>query len=201
MTALPDDPHQWGPADMLCFVAELLARHEVPYFVTGSMAAMFYGEQRTTRDVDVVVDLSHTGARALAEACTSPHWYLSKEAMMDAMAREGMFNAIHVPSGLKLDFVVVTPVGYHMSRFARAIPREIAPGTSVRIAAAEDVILMKLRYFKQGGSDKHLRDIGAMLRISPEAIDRAYLRRWAGELGVDVELEAVLTRADRSGVS
>jgi hypothetical protein len=52
------------------------------------------------------------------------------------------------------------------------------------VAAPEDVILGKLWYFQEGGSDKHLRDIAAMLEISDAEIDRQYIDQWAAQLGL-----------------
>ncbi len=43
--------------DLLCSVIDILERLELRYFVTGSVAAIYYGEPRFTNDIDVVVDL------------------------------------------------------------------------------------------------------------------------------------------------
>jgi hypothetical protein len=45
-----------------------------------------------------------------------------------------------------------------------------------------------------GESDKHLRDIASMIRVSGETFDRAYLDRWAETLGVREEWGAVKGR-------
>lgn len=57
------------------------------------------------------------------------------------------------------------------------------------------MIIKKLAYYSLGGSDKHLRDVGSMLRISPEQVDLPRLRTLAagerlGDL-LDRVLEAV----------
>ena len=51
-------------------------------------------------------------------------------------------------------------------------------------AFARTVIQSKLRYFQIGGSERHLRDIALMLRVSGALVDRAELERWAIRLGV-----------------
>lgn len=61
-------------------------------------------------------------------------------------------------------------------------------------ARPEDLILSKLLYYQEGGSEKHLRDIAGMLAASPEKIDREYVRRWATELGVAEEWAAIAAR-------
>jgi hypothetical protein len=49
------------PEPFLVFV-DKIAELGVPYMVTGSVAALLYGEPRLTHDVDVVVDLASRAA-------------------------------------------------------------------------------------------------------------------------------------------
>ena len=44
--------------------------------------------------------------------------------------------------------------------------------------------MRKLEYFREGGSDKHLRDIRGMLQVSGDQIDRASLEEWIEKRGV-----------------
>jgi hypothetical protein len=43
--------------DLLERLVAVLERLQIPYLITGSVAAMAYGEPRLTNDIDVVVDL------------------------------------------------------------------------------------------------------------------------------------------------
>lgn len=183
-----------GPRDLLLIVTEVLGDSDPNYFVTGSMGAMVYGEYRSTLDVDIVADLRAGQIADLFEKFKEPDFYLSREAVREAMEHCTQFNLIHVPSGLKIDFMIPDESPHNASRFARARAVELAPGRFVRVAAPEDVILKKLQYYKEGGSDKHLRDIASMISISGETFDRAYLDRWALSLGVVVEWEVMKGR-------
>lgn len=60
-------------------------------------------------------------------------------------------------------------------------------GESVWIAPIEYVIVNKLRYFKMGGSDRHLRDIARMIEISEAAIRKSSLEHWIGKFGLETE--------------
>ncbi len=73
--------------------------------------------------------------------------------------------------------------------------------SSALYAAPEDVILHKLIYFQlsEGASQKHVRDIGGMMRISGNEIDVVYIRRWASKLNVLNEWELVLARLNEDG--
>ena len=46
------------------------------------------------------------------------------------------------------------------------------------------MILKKLEFYREGGSEKHLRDIAGILKVRGEMVDRAYIESWAEQLGV-----------------
>lgn len=47
----------------------------------------------------------------------------------------------------------------------------------------------QLEFYREGGSEKHLRDIRAMLRLSGDQIDRPALTGWVVRKGVEAEWE------------
>ena len=49
-------------------------------------------------------------------------------------------------------------------------------------------------FYREGGSDKHLRDIAGTLKISGSKIDRAYITQWAEKLGLAEIWEALQQR-------
>jgi hypothetical protein len=175
-------------------MVETLERLRLPYLVTGSMATILYGEPRFTNDLDVVVQLPPEAVDALAEAFPSPEFYADAEQIRSAIERKGQFNVVHPASGLKVDFMIPAMDAFDRSRFARA--RRVAPaeGYQAEFAAPEDVILKKLRYYSEGGSEKHLRDIAGILRVSPGEVDHDYVAEWARRLGVLEIWEAILDR-------
>jgi len=59
------------------------------------------------------------------------------------------------------------------------------------VAPIEYVILRKLEYFSIGGSDRHIRDIRSMLRLSGARIDFPELERWINREGLGSEWEHV----------
>jgi hypothetical protein len=56
------------------------------------------------------------------------------------------------------------------------------------------VILGKLWYYREGGSEKHLRDIAGMLQVSGDEIDTAYVDAWSEKLGLAGQWQMVLDR-------
>ena len=51
--------------------------------------------------------------------------------------------------------------------------------------------MRKLKYFREGGSDKHLRDIRGMLQVSGAQIDHAALEEWIEKRGVREQWQKV----------
>lgn len=164
-------------------VSDVLNASGARYFVTGSMASMMYGEVRTTQDVDIVADLRHIDALALREAFHEPDYYFEPDSMYQAMSVCGMFNIIRIGSALKADMIVPRETPHNATRFERAITLDV-DGHPVCVSAPEDVILSKLMFFREGGSDKHLRDIASMFRVSADQIDVDYIESWVPKLAV-----------------
>ena len=168
-------------------------RADIRYMVTGSVAAIFYGEPRLTHDVDFVAFLNDADIRGLPETFPSADFYLPPpEAIAAEAQREqrGHFNIIHIETGFKAD---VYPTGRDdLSTWAFRLRRPVQfEGETVVLAPPEYVIVRKLEYYREGGSDKHLRDIRSMLAISGEQLDRAALTEWIHRRGVQSEWQLV----------
>lgn len=162
------------------------------YLVTGSMATSLYGEPRFTNDIDVVVDLPLDRLEELLRQFPADEFYLSEESARRAIQRRTQFNVIHPRSGLKVDLMVAAGDAFDQSRFSRARTLHPAPGFQAIFAAPEDVIVKKLEYYRDGGSDKHLRDIAGVLEVSGKEIDRDYISDWAERLGLSEIWQRIL---------
>ncbi len=163
-----------------------LDRLHVRYYVSGSVAAMLYGEPRVTHDIDLVVALVADSLHGLAEAFRQPEFYIPPpDLILVEMHREqrGHFNIIHADSGLKADFYLAGRDELHAWAFRRTREYPIG-GATIRVAPPEYVILRKMEYFREGGSEKHLRDIRSMLAVSGELIDRPELEEWVRRRGL-----------------
>ena len=171
-------------AELLRHVTSTLDQLGIPYLVTGSVATIAYGEPRLTNDIDLVVRLSPLQVQPLCDAFPGDEFYISPEAVMDSAKRWGQFNILHPTSGLKIDVMVADDSEFNTSRFGRARLLSVAPDVVVAFASPEDVILKKLEYFREGGSDKHLRDITGVLKIMGPELDHQYLTDWARRLGL-----------------
>lgn len=58
------------------------------------------------------------------------------------------------------------------------------------LAPIEYVIVKKLEYHKAGGSERHLRDVARMLRISDRLVDHESVERWVSRLGLGAQWDS-----------
>lgn len=165
------------------------------YFVTGSMATIFYGEPRFTNDIDVVVDLPLEVVPAFLAEFPAPDFYLSEESVRRAIRRKSQFNVVHPTSGLKVDVMIPAGDAFDRSRFSRTRTLHPAPDLAAVFASPEDVIVKKMAYYREGGSEKHLRDIAGVLEMGGSDVDRGYIAEWAERLGLQEVWEAILKTA------
>jgi hypothetical protein len=183
-----------GPYELLQMVIEVFERLQIRYLVTGSVAAMAYGEPRLTNDIDIVAGVENRHVPGLIAAFPREEFYVSEGMILEAIDHRGQFNIIHPASGLKVDVIICGNTPFDLSRFKRA--RRIRPAETyeANFAAPEDVIIKKMEYYRSGGSEKHLRDIAGILKISGEEIDRGYITEWSARLGLSETWDAILKR-------
>lgn len=188
MTAPPDG--------ILHALYERLVRTGLPVFVGGAVAAMRYGEARSTLDIDLVVRAGPEDADRIIEAFSSPGLYVPHRSVIVGELRRksgGMFNIVDSTSSLKADIYVAGDDPLIEFGFLHARDAELGDHT-YSFPPAEYVIAMKLRYFAISHQDKHLRDIRSMLALSPDLIDRASVAGWAKRFGVTTAWEDCLRR-------
>ena len=101
--------------------------------------------------------------------------------MKEAIIREGEFNFIHGESGIKIDFWVAGNNPTTRLEISRRIPKKIDSQT-VYFISPEDLILSKLRWYKDSESTRHLEDIKSVFNISK--IDLKYLKREAANQSI-----------------
>jgi hypothetical protein len=182
--------------DLRAHLVEVLEGLGLEYFITGSVAASYYGEPRFTNDIDVVVLLTE---RSLPEFCSrfpSPEFYLSQEAATQAVRAGGQFNIIHPDSGFKVDVIVPPDTPFDRGRLSRKQRGHPDPTHDAFFASPEDVILKKMQYYLEGGSEKHIRDITGILKLSGDRIDTQYIQNWASQLGLTGIWETILAKVN-----
>ena len=82
----------------------------------------------------------------------------------------------------KLVSTVETRTSPRPSTTTQYVPDYTLGTLTVSVAPPEYVILRKLEYYREGGSEKHVRDFRAMLALWPVPLDRAALAGWLERL-------------------
>ena len=160
-----------------------LHRTGVTYMITGSVASIAYGEPRMTNDVDVVVRLQPGDADRLIQEFPAASYYVPPREVIEEERRRprfGHFNIIHHETALRADIYLAGDEPLHHWALGRRRAETVA-GQPIWFAPIEYVIVRKLEYFEQSGADRHLRDIGGMLRVSANQIDRQVLDQLIAE--------------------
>lgn len=164
--------------DLLDVFITPLEKSEIPYFVTGSIASIFYGEPRLTHDIDIVVHLSKSDFAKITQLFPLEDYYCPPEDVMQIESNRkpyGHFNLIHHESGFKADIYTDADDELHEWAFKNKKQVELTPGLSLWLAPPEYVIIRKLEFFREGGSDKHLSDIKKMLPQLEANLDKGFL--------------------------
>jgi len=178
-------------------VVEVLEQLGIAYHVGGSVASSAHGIARTTLGVDLVADLQLEHVQPFVEALRTAY-YVDAAMVEDAIRRQASFNLIHLPTMIKVDVFIPKGQAFDRAAFRRARQETLAEedANNARpfyVASPEDVILRKLEWYKAGGgvSERQWQDVLGVLKVQAEALDHAYLKRWAKRLGLDELLVTV----------
>ena len=156
--------------------------------------SFLYGENRFTNDLDVVADLTieNLGKSSFAFPVRSP-FYVGRDRQKDAVERGGgQFNIIDENDPQKVD-VIVPANDFDRALFARA-KRIASAGIVSNVISPEDLIVKKMDFYREGESEKHLRDIAGILDISGDELDIAYIEAKSVSLGLEKIWNAINAR-------
>src|SRR5207244_6386774 len=159
----------------------------IPHVIGGSLPSAAHDTPRTTADADLVIDLRADQIDNLAGGLGAD-FYVSRDAMRDAVRDRDSFNAISLVAPFKIDFYVLGRNPFDAEEFRRRVPQEMGDDRpySLMVKTAEDTILRKLEWFRKGGevSDQQWHDVLGVLTVSGHRLNNAYLDRRHPELAV-----------------
>jgi hypothetical protein len=154
--------------------------------ITGSVATILYGAPRITYDVDLVLDIPAQDAGRLAALFPISEFYCPPEEVIATelgRAVNAHFNLIHHASTFKAD---IYPCRNWLQKWAMNRRERLDwKDFSVWVAPREYVIVMKLEYYTEGGSEKHLSDIKNLLAVRGEGTDLDWIRARVEERGLE----------------
>ncbi len=175
--------------DILRDVSERLGGAGIAYMLTGSVAMNYYAQPRMTRDIDLVIDLSIAQAEVFIRLF-EVDYYLDRDVIALAVARRSLFNMIQLESVIKVDCILLKGDPFRLEEFHRRKQIHLVD-FDTWIVSREDLLLSKLVWAKDSGSEIQLKD--ARNLFVPEC-DLTYMRNRAGQLSVSELLEALVIR-------
>jgi hypothetical protein len=187
-----------NPLVVLSQVARVLEKQNITYVLVGSLASSMHGMYRSTADIDLLADIKPEQVRPLLDALEKS-FYIDELAVRQAIEQRRSFNAIHYDSVFKVDIFIAKGDDFARKQLDRRELRQIAPEIDqfIYVATAEDTVLAKLRWFRQGDevSSTQWSDVLGVLGTKSGAMDVDYLREWADKLGVSDLLRKALSSA------
>ncbi|MBI4803581.1 MAG: hypothetical protein HY796_13765 [Elusimicrobia bacterium] len=163
----------------------------VAYMVTGGSAVSFWGQVRTTADIDIVVQIPPSDIPGLV-AAIKDEAYIDEEEVIQAVSAKRMFNVIHNRTVFKVDFAVMDGANsYAKEAFSRRKRLDFA-GQPLWVISPEDLVLSKLRWMQSaGGSERQQQDCRSIMELNKGALNVKYMEKWAPIIGVEKEYRAL----------
>jgi hypothetical protein len=175
--------------EVLKIVAGRLNEAEIPYMISGSIAANYYTIPRMTRDIDIVIELKENAIDKFV-ALFEDDFYVNREMVKNEVSCQGMFNLINNSYVIKIDFIIKKSSAYQNAEFSnkRQVLIDQCP---MWFVSAEDLIISKLLWAKESRSEVQLKDV-ANLMETVDNLDLEYIDNWIKKL----ELEQIYKEAD-----
>jgi len=151
------------------------------YMISGSVASILYGKPRMTQDMDIVVVFAADKIDQFVESFPIEEYYCPPaEAIQEALQHgdRGLLNVIDQKTGFKIDIYPASDDPLITWGFEHRKKVELIENEEVFVAPPEYVIVKKLEYYKEGGSQKHLEDIRGMLEVHGDQIDTEIVEDW-----------------------
>ena len=177
------------PDEAVVAVFRALDTAGIPYMVVGSLASNFHGIPRSTQDADFVVQLG-TGQLARLEAALPPELRLQSQGAFEAVTGTTRYLVTVAGSAFVCELFVLSDDPHDQERFQRReLVRVLAQDAYV--AAAEDMVITKLRWALEAGRSKDRDDVRNMLAVRGAELDWAYIGEWTARHGTGVLLAEV----------
>ena len=167
--------------EVLKVVTERLNKTNIPYMVSGSMAANYYTVPRMTRDIDIVIELSRTDIDKFV-GLFQDDFYIDKETIKKQVRRQGIFNLIHNQFIIKVDFIVKKSSEYQQMAFARK-KEVLITNSPMWFISPEDLVISKLSWAKDTLSETQLKDVRNLME-TVNNLDLKYIDKWISQLSL-----------------
>ncbi|MEG3923181.1 hypothetical protein QUA07_29365 [Microcoleus sp. T3_A4] len=194
------EPSMWtqDPSEIARVLHPIFETLGVSYYITGGVAPSVYGDPRTTRDLDLVIELLRDNIFQLVEALETAGFYCPPGSVKDIGEGRGMVLSVtHMTLVLNADIVLNSNTEFDRSKMARRRLEALdeAGVEQFWVASPEDIVLAKLLWRQQSQSQKQWNDVLGILKVQSENLDRGYLTEWAQQLGLTDDLNLAFSES------
>jgi hypothetical protein len=138
-----------------------------PYMIVGAFGGSVFGIVRSTNDIDILVDLQEKDCYAISERFPLPRYYADPEMIKNSIDMGIMFNLVDTEEGARADLVPLKREPEYQLAFNRRVRETFTDPSGETfeawVAQPTDIIIGKLQAWNEGRSDKHPKDIFAIL--------------------------------------
>lgn len=168
-------------AAVMLEVIDALAAQNFPYLLVGSFSSNFYGVPRSTKDVDIVIELGDQPIHSFTKHL-GPRYRLQHQIAFESVTG----TTRHIIEVLETQFQVelfrLSGDEHDRERFSRRVEVPWLD-RNVWLPTAEDVIITKLRWLSHLRRNKDYDDILNVAAVQRELLNWDYLRSWADRHG------------------
>jgi predicted nucleotidyltransferase len=154
-------------------IASFLDEQGVPYAVIGGLAVQYWGEPRTTMDVDIVVLVSPDRTQAFLEAAVRRFTARLQDAV--SFAQTNRMLLLSDADGTPIDISLGIP-GYEEGVLQRAVTVTLPDNRVIRLVSPEDLIIHKCI----AGRPRDKEDVERVLVRQRLSVEVGYIRQWLG---------------------
>lgn len=165
-------------------VSKFLKKMHVPHMVIGGVANLFWGNPRTTQDIDITIQIPDSRIDDLLKVAVKKFEVLVKNP--DDFIKQTRVLPLRTRSGIRID-IIFALLPYEESAIAKAKLKVIGK-IKIPICSAEDLILHKI--ISERPRDHE--DVREILKHQRGKLDERYLKTYIEALSRDLERPEIL---------
>jgi len=174
-------------------VIDAIEREQIPYILVGSFSSNMWGVPRSTKDLDLVVELGSQSIHTITRHLDSK-FHLQPQMAFESVTGTARHIIDVQGTQFKIEIFRLSGDAHDQERFRRRV--QVAwKGRQIWLPSPEDVIVMKLRWLAGLRRNKDFDDSLQVATIQRTTLDWAYLEQWCDQHGTREILEEIRGKA------
>lgn len=182
-----------SPREALAAAIDALNESGIPYMVTGSFASNYFGEPRSTKDADFVLQLRDQSITTIARRMPA-QIKLDPQMRFETITMTSRFDFHVEGSEFRIELFLLTDDPHDQERFRRRIAIDLEDRMTWA-PTPEDIVVQKLRWSSGGKRSKDFDDAKNVIAVQLARLDWPYIEKWCREHGTLELLEKVRREA------